>query len=112
VPELLLRVAAVHDGLAPLWGSPGWFADALLPLGCMEPITARVRFGEENILYRPEDLLRFHADGQGGGWCVLRPEGCATVWDAGSHGLGPTIPLEAALSRVVSTWVAPSAVKR
>ena len=106
LPPLLTQVARAADGLGPLQGVPGWFEDGILPVEAMEPLIARVRFGEENILYEPQDWLRFHSDGLGGGWCAHRDGERAARWDAGSHALGPPILLQGALSALVARWVA------
>ena len=109
LPEPLLALIRLHDGLGPLTGAEGgWWRDAVLPIADWESLIARVRFGEDNILYRPEDLLRWHADGERGGWCALREGGAETLaakWDAHTHGLGEAASVDDAIRALVADWI-------
>jgi hypothetical protein len=104
-PPPLGAVLAVHDGMGPLgvprapFGTP-----RLLPLAGLAPLTRWMRFGEENILYRPADWLRFTVDLEGG-WCVS-PTGEVRHWRAGDHGLGPAAAWEEVWDQVAAGWQA------
>jgi hypothetical protein len=110
LPPSMVALASRHDGLGP-WraGDEGWWQDAILPIEDWESLVGRVRFGEDNILYRPEDLLRWHGDGRRGGWCLTREHGRAAgaaKWDSDTHDLSATVFLDDALNAVIAEWVA------
>lgn len=110
VPRPLARVLAVHDGLGPIDGPRAhWWRDALLPARDLRPVSSRMRFGEEDILYRPADLLLFAPDGAGGGRCFDRTEGPAADpptrhWRASDRRLGPTLSFADFVAGLVARW--------
>lgn len=110
VPRPLARLYALHDGFGPVDGPRAhWWRDAILPAGDLFPLTRLMRFGEENILYRPGDLLLFCPDGRGGGQCVerndaLAPDPPTRAWDPGTRQLGSPIRLSAFLAALVERW--------
>lgn len=110
VPRSYARLLAVHDGLGPIDGPRAhWWRDALLPAADLHPVSRRMRFGEEDILYRPADLLIFCPDGAGGGQCFDRTEGPPAdpptrSWRARDRALGPLEPYEAFARALVARW--------
>jgi len=74
----------------------------LLPVEVLAPLTRWMRFGEENILYRPASWLRFTADLEGG-WCVSAA-GEVRHWCALEHSLGPVTPWVDVWNDLVAGW--------
>jgi hypothetical protein len=98
----------VFGGLGPAHPVYGWLPFALLPWADWVPLTARVRFGEENICWDPADTVLFCMDDGGGGW-VLRGRDAPRVhrWDGCTHQLSEPLSEVAAIRRIVSHWDLP-----
>lgn len=112
VPDELAALYAVHDGLGLADGPrASWRREAVVPASRLMPLLHRMRFGEENILYRPADLLLFAPDGRGGGLCFERDDPrdrapAVRAWDAQTRALGPPRPFLAVLRELERRWSA------
>lgn len=110
VPRPLARLYAVHDGLGPIDGPRvHWWRDSLLPAAELHPVSRLMRFGEENILYRPAELLLFAPDGRGGGQCFDRTAGPSAdpptrSWSAADRRLGPLVSFESFVDGLARRW--------
>jgi len=110
IPPALAHMYRYHDGLGPIDG-PGalWWRDSILPADRLTPLTKHVRFGEENILYAPGDLLLASPDGDGGGWCFHRKsrdtEPSLVHWDSTTHRIAGELSLSRLLRRLTATWL-------
>ncbi len=102
-PTPLAQVLALHDGLGPVGVARSPFGTPrLLPVEDLAPLTRWMRFGEENILYRPASWLRFTVDMEGG-WCVS-DAGEVRHWCALEHTLGPATSWAEVWSDLVAGW--------
>jgi hypothetical protein len=111
VPPILAHLYRYHDGLGPLDGPESlWWKDSILPADRLSPLTQRMRFGEENILYRPGDLLMVSPDGSGGGWCFHRTgeddaDPRVVHWDSTSHRVAGDLSFRRLLRRLTAGWL-------
>ena len=110
IPTALAHLYRYHDGLGPIDGSRAlWWRDSLLPADRLTPLIKHMRFGEENILYKPGDLLLASPDGDGGGWCFHRTdeggEPPLVHWDGITHRVAGQLSLSRLLRRLTATWL-------
>ncbi len=92
------------------WAAPDWyqhlqreFPASLLTWSEALPLTARVRFGEENVLFDPADCVLVRHDGHGGGWVLQGRENPVVRRFCGrTHTLGPPLPRRALLTLYTS----------
>ncbi len=111
IPASLAHMYQFHDGLGPIDGSKAlWWRDSILPADRLTPLTRHVRFGEENILYRPGDHLLASPDGDGGGWCFQREapddvDPTMVHWDSVSHRVAGSLSFRKLLRRLTATWL-------
>ncbi len=104
-PSAELRgLYGVHGGLGPL-GAGGWcWRDGVVSPDSLAPLSSRVRFGEDTILYDPSRWWVAANDGAGGAWCVSADAPEVAHFDQVSHRLGPTIPLSRWIDGLVQRW--------
>ena len=111
IPADLAHMYRYHDGLGPIDGPDAlWWRDSILPASRLTPLTQRVRFGEDDILYRPGDLLLLSPDGEGGGWCLHRtgeddPHPTVVHWDQTRHQIAGSLTFRRLLRRLTAGWL-------
>jgi len=104
-PEVLKAVWRHHDGIgvsgdarAPV------VAPALWPAAAARPLSATVRFGENDILFEPAAWWWVVALPDGG-WCI-DGAGRVALWHPQSHQLGPPLDIEAMWKGLAAAWAA------
>lgn len=103
IPSFLVALYRQGAGVGPWDG--GWLPYAFLPWDQIEPLTRRIRFGEENICFDPADCILVVRDGSGGGWVLQGRD--HPVWrrfDGTDHSLGPPLSDRAAVADIVRHW--------
>lgn len=103
LPPAMVAVWRAHDG----FGVPGdrrtpFLAPCLWPAARARPLTASVRFGENDILFEPSAWWWVVALDDGG-WCV-DGEGLAARWHASRHVLDPAGPLDRMWVDLARAW--------
>ena len=107
LPEPLQRLYKRCDGAGPLGHVRGWpWRHGLLPVDEVSPLTSRMRFGEENILYQPAAWWAIARELNGNVWCCNTATGGLEMrlWDSGSHRLGPERSWDQMLSELSRHW--------
>lgn len=103
VPGLLEALYRSSNGLGPWDGA--WLPTSFLPWDEVEPLTRRIRFGEENICFDPADCILVARDGSGGGWVLQgRVDPVWRRFDGTDHSLGPPLSAWAAVADIVRHW--------
>lgn len=104
IPSFLRALYRQAHGVGPWDG--GWLPYSFLPWEAVEPLTRRIRFGEENVCFDPADGILVVRDGSGGGWVLQGRD--HPVWrrfDGTDHTLGPPLSDWAAVADIVRHWV-------
>lgn len=106
-PAWLEGLYSIHGGLGPWRGTRDrWGPGAILPWEEVVPLTAKVRFGEENVLFDPADCVLLAPDGKGGGLVLTARNKPELRWMNGAlHTLSTAIPREDGLARAVALWI-------
>jgi hypothetical protein len=104
LPPWWARICAHHDGIGPRWAG-GWGRPTLLPLDRVRPLTASIRFGEEDITFDPADALLITPDASLGGIVLQdRDDPVLRLFDGQRHALGRRISVEAYLTGLLVAW--------
>lgn len=107
LPAWLHAITTAHHGLGPWWDGVGWGRPAILPLTDVRPLTANIRFGEENITFDPADALLFTPDARGGGVVLCdRDDPVLRLFDGQRHRLGARLSKDAYLDGLLTSWTA------
>lgn len=107
IPAPIAAFYRVNNGFGPLGSRRGWpWRHGVLPVFDIRPLTARMRFGEENILYRPGDWWIVGVID--GGDCWVGGGGADALefrrWSATSHELGPARGWDDVLADLCAHW--------
>jgi hypothetical protein len=105
LPTALVALYRRAGGFGPE-GEDGPWRDGLVAPERLAPLLARMRFGEEDILYDPAALLVLSSDGRGGAWCLRcdRTPPVVVHWDHTTHALSQPRSLDAWLRTLAGRW--------
>lgn len=104
-PPWLARLHRTIGGVGPWFAGSGWGHPSLLPWSEVRPLTAFIRFGEENITFDPADALLLTPDTSGGGVVLVdRDAPALRRFDGQRHRLGAPLTVAEHLDALVTSW--------
>lgn len=106
-PSWLALIYEHHAAIGLHSARAGWARPTLLPWSEVRPLTAFIRFGEENITFDPADSVLLTPDDRLGGIVLCdRTQPTLRAFNGLQHGLSPPMSVEAYLQGLITDWTA------